>query len=609
MTLLLRKNAAHLTDEEWTAFCNALQAMKDIGAYDYFVGAHGRAVLDYGTITAPKKSDFKPEGINNNGAHRGPAFLPWHRALLMDFENELQKYIDPKYQGMGIPYWDWTQDPDGKSIFKPQYLGTQGTPLTDGMFSKWECVELNEDWWGALKNIGPLNRAFNVFDSMPDMSKTVPGVMCCGLYDSFSTATYDDSFRRQLERQLHNPIHMWIGGLMASVPISPNDPAFYLHHCNVDRLWTRWQEMHPSAAYFQDPNVILPYGQNYTDILSALSWTPQQVWDYTKLGYTYERDSNVRRVAAVSYSSTYQTRYSSSPATEILSTGDAAPSALAMQVGYTGWQVRYEDGDNQFRQLQVDLAEPSYQGPVPGSFKATASFHDKSTNRYFFLQVQAAKLFLTGPATYGALLVGWERVTLTVNGSGTSVPWSYNNLAVPSNTEYAMALLSNVQLAYGDSTDHWISGERVWIDQLPVDKVPTQISGSVGLWDDSGHQKVSAILTLEIMYFGKKPSASSQYNCVLSNVVDQRITFDKTVGTARKSVALSVPPGTQLTVPILAGANWSYTSDHNLAGHLAGASSDLKQLTCGAYLWDKNNDDEWEGDVHVLVLCFSPYWV
>ena len=30
---------------------------------------------------------------------------------------------------------------------------------------------------------------------------------------------------------------------------SPNDPVFFLHHCNVDRLWARWQYAHPNAPY------------------------------------------------------------------------------------------------------------------------------------------------------------------------------------------------------------------------------------------------------------------------------------------------------------------------------------------------------------------------
>ena len=41
--------------------------------------------------------------------------------------------------------------------------------------------------------------------------------------------------------QMHNALHGWIGGHMSSPTASPFDPLFYLHHCNIDRLWAMWQ--------------------------------------------------------------------------------------------------------------------------------------------------------------------------------------------------------------------------------------------------------------------------------------------------------------------------------------------------------------------------------
>ena len=39
--------------------------------------------------------------------------------------------------------------------------------------------------------------------------------------------------------QLHNRVHVWIDGDMGPGS-SPNDPAFFLNHCNVDRIWEEW---------------------------------------------------------------------------------------------------------------------------------------------------------------------------------------------------------------------------------------------------------------------------------------------------------------------------------------------------------------------------------
>ena len=30
---------------------------------------------------------------------------------------------------------------------------------------------------------------------------------------------------------------------------SPNDPVFFLNHCNEDRLWAAWQNDNPGAPY------------------------------------------------------------------------------------------------------------------------------------------------------------------------------------------------------------------------------------------------------------------------------------------------------------------------------------------------------------------------
>lgn len=39
----------------------------------------------------------------------------------------------------------------------------------------------------------------------------------------------------------HGAGHMWIGGDMANVQISPNDPVFWFRHAQFDRVWAGWQ--------------------------------------------------------------------------------------------------------------------------------------------------------------------------------------------------------------------------------------------------------------------------------------------------------------------------------------------------------------------------------
>ena len=49
-------------------------------------------------------------------------------------------------------------------------------------------------------------------------------------------------FNDFLDSDLHGHIHVTVGNTrgMGRVPWAANDPIFWLHHCNIDRLWASW---------------------------------------------------------------------------------------------------------------------------------------------------------------------------------------------------------------------------------------------------------------------------------------------------------------------------------------------------------------------------------
>ncbi|WP_260288870.1 tyrosinase family protein [Peribacillus aracenensis] len=87
---------------------------------------------------------------------------------------------------------------------------------------------------------------------------------------------------------LHNLVHGWVGGHMGSVPVSPNDPVFFLHHANVDRIWAMWKILQREEKYL--PRRSGPFGHNLNDPMFPWDITPKKMINHRKLGYIYDME-------------------------------------------------------------------------------------------------------------------------------------------------------------------------------------------------------------------------------------------------------------------------------------------------------------------------------
>lgn len=81
----------------------------------------------------------------------------------------------------------------------------------------------------------------------------------------------------QIDQQnIDNPPSGW----MTDNRITAYDPLFWAHHSNVDRIWARWQELHPNTNPEDTNGVLAPWPMTVSDTYST-----------KKLGYEYMRDS------------------------------------------------------------------------------------------------------------------------------------------------------------------------------------------------------------------------------------------------------------------------------------------------------------------------------
>jgi len=93
--------------------------------------------------------------------------------------------------------------------------------------------------------------------------------------------------------ELHNRVHIYIGGTMLDVPTASNDPIFFLHHCNVDRLYEKWLIDKAGFPGYQPVtfNYDVAPGHNINEYLVPmfpLITNREMHRRATSLGYTYE---------------------------------------------------------------------------------------------------------------------------------------------------------------------------------------------------------------------------------------------------------------------------------------------------------------------------------
>jgi len=226
-----------------------------------------------------------------NAAHSGPIFLPWHRMYLLRLEEMCRHALDDS--DFGLPYWDWATDGDlppqdqwRTDLWSASYLGEARGSVRSGKLAKMQ-VRLFQDpqtrvLWsveprGIIRNAGQSSLA----PTLP-RNEDVKAAIGQTIYDQPPWNENAIGHRNILEGwmqgpQLHNRVHVWIGGDMGPGS-SPNDPAFFLNHCNVDRIWEEW--MGRQGRIYEPQSNHGPQGHRIDSQMVAFigdAMTPQQV--------------------------------------------------------------------------------------------------------------------------------------------------------------------------------------------------------------------------------------------------------------------------------------------------------------------------------------------
>lgn len=250
-----RKSVAKLQPDQLKALRKGfreIEGLRDTNGFWYWAGFHG----------APR---YQCEHSGRTGVDN--LFLPWHRAYLYRLELALQS----KAPRAMLPWWDWPTSRAGgiPAAFADEDAEGGPNPL-------------------AGADLPPLLTEREGWPSHTSREPGDPGELPeRGEIERILELSDFNDFSIQLEVQLHNRVHGWVGGTMGEIATAAYDPLFWAHHTMVDRLWSLWQTRHSSRG---------PRPEIWGRILRGMDMTVQEVLDTTGLGYEYAASTASRGV-------------------------------------------------------------------------------------------------------------------------------------------------------------------------------------------------------------------------------------------------------------------------------------------------------------------------
>jgi len=217
-------------------------------------------------------------------------FLVWHRGYLGWLERTCRQLTG--VSDFALPFWDWTKEtkvPDAfwKGVLNPaasEYEANKAsfrskfrTPAKaqwDAMTTAQKQQQLtrgatvppvvrysnfDEFWTAAEFHFYGRSASRNLTAANPDLSSAAEAAVSMSKIQDllapsqFVTAAGNSGFESArslnhhggapqsiIESEPHDNVHDSIGGQMARW-LSPADPIFFMHHCNIDRLWNVWE--------------------------------------------------------------------------------------------------------------------------------------------------------------------------------------------------------------------------------------------------------------------------------------------------------------------------------------------------------------------------------
>jgi len=183
----------------------------------------------YGAAPSAWKSlaqDMWDECQAHNGQNEN-YFLPWHRMFVYFFERIVRSVTDPSFT---LPYWNYSVAGAAHGVI-PKQFRMQNDPTFGSLFV-------------GKRNKPPghpdVNAGQPIDQGQPGNPLSTVALSEC----TYSPVGPKQGFCQRLDFGLHGNVHVLTGNTqnMGAVPWAAGDPIFWMHHCNIDRLWASWNK-------------------------------------------------------------------------------------------------------------------------------------------------------------------------------------------------------------------------------------------------------------------------------------------------------------------------------------------------------------------------------
>jgi tyrosinase len=241
-------------------------------SWRYMAGIHG-------------SPDTPPAGADpywNVCQHGTWYFLPWHRAYIAMFEAVVADCV-AKQGGpadWALPYWDYSDASNANARnLPPAFQGKTRADGTQNYLSSTRAASIAipaaDVALDALK--------LKAFAGPPGGGASSFGGPKVGLHHPIGNSG-------ALEMTPHNLVHGDIGGFMNDPDQAALDPIFWLHHCNIDRLWEVWRNQGPGTGWRDSGWMAQTF--DFHDVAgNAITFACRDLLDTTKIMHGYSYDS------------------------------------------------------------------------------------------------------------------------------------------------------------------------------------------------------------------------------------------------------------------------------------------------------------------------------